>query len=138
MPLWLTVALMVLAAYRLTRLVVKDTFPPVLWVRDRLAGGWRKLTSEEVNRLFGPQSGGPDRAELRKSMSINPEGTQRYLYRTSWSPYWLAELLSCTWCASGWVSGAVTAAVALTVGLPSPWLVGPAVWGAAAWILSKE
>lgn len=129
MPLWLTIALMVLAVYRLTRLVVKDTFPPVLWVRDRLAGGWRPATGEEMRN-----------ADLPVSQLDLGHGTVSAVYnkRSPRSPYWLAELLSCTWCASGWVSGAVTTAVALTVGLPSPWLVGPAVWGAAAWILSQE
>jgi hypothetical protein len=34
---WLVI-MMTLAAYRLTRLVVEDTFPPVQWVRDRITG----------------------------------------------------------------------------------------------------
>ena len=43
----LLLIVMSLATYRLTRLVVADTFPPVLWLRDRLAGGWRPLTAKE-------------------------------------------------------------------------------------------
>lgn len=127
MPVWLTLVLMALATYRISRLVVKDTFPPVLWIRDRLAGGWRPMTSEELS--VRPDD--PSHQEIEGVWSV-------YHTRSHRSPYWLAELLSCTWCASAWVSGAVTAAVAITVGLPSPWLAGPAVWGAAAWLLSQE
>jgi hypothetical protein len=129
MPIWLLLLLMVLAVYRFTRLVVKDTFPPVLRVRDRLAGGWRPATGEEMRDT-----------DLPVSQLDLGHGTVSAVYnkRSSRSPYWLAELLSCSWCASGWVSGAVTAAVALTVGLPSPWLAGPAVWGAAALLASRS
>lgn len=35
MPVWLVVVLMVLATYRLTRLVVADEFPPVKTFRER-------------------------------------------------------------------------------------------------------
>jgi hypothetical protein len=31
-------ALLALVTYRVTRLLVVDNFPPILWVRDRLAG----------------------------------------------------------------------------------------------------
>jgi len=34
---WLLL-MMTAAAYRLTRLIVDDTFPPVKWVRDRITG----------------------------------------------------------------------------------------------------
>ena len=34
---WLLLTLS-LATYRLTRLVVHDTFPPIAWVRDRITG----------------------------------------------------------------------------------------------------
>lgn len=49
MPYGWLFALMCLATYRLTRLVVEDTFPPVAWVRDRLTGDepgvarWRRV-----------------------------------------------------------------------------------------------
>lgn len=46
----LLLLVMALATYRLTRLVVEDTFPPVLWLRDRVAGGWRPLTLAEHER----------------------------------------------------------------------------------------
>jgi hypothetical protein len=131
MPVWLLLALMALAVYRLTRLIVKDTFPPVLWVRDRLAGGWRPLTGPEKARYREPYP-------LDLPIAQHGDVTELYVVRASWSPYWLAELASCLWCASGWVAGAVTAGVDLTVGVPSPWLAGPAVWGAAAWMLSRE
>lgn len=43
----------------------------------------------------------------------------------SWSPWWLQYLVTCYWCTSVWVAGAMTLAVALTIGLPYPLLV----WG---------
>jgi hypothetical protein len=131
-PVWLLLLCMVLAAYRLTRLIVKDTFPPVLAVRDRLAGGWRPFTDAEWGQA---RSGGLDR--LKPTQPI--KGVEnRYITRASWSPYWLAELVSCAWCASGWISGAVTAAADLTVGVPAPWLAGFAVWGAASLLASRS
>jgi hypothetical protein len=33
-----TFVLMTLSAYRLTRLLVEDNFPPILWVREKLTG----------------------------------------------------------------------------------------------------
>lgn len=134
MPPWLLLLAMSLAAYRLTRLITKDTFPPVLAVRDRLAGEWRPLTSEERKQL------GTDAAPDRIGEVDYGRGmvASRYLVRAPWSPYWLAELVSCAWCASGWVSGAVTAATDLTVGVPAPWAVGFAVWGASALLASRS
>lgn len=40
---WLLLTL-TFASYRLTRLVVHDTFPPVAWVRDRLTGDDPRVT----------------------------------------------------------------------------------------------
>jgi hypothetical protein len=62
----------------------------------------------------------------------------RWVERKSWSPDWLAELITCPWCASGWVAGLVTAATDVTVGLPAPVLCGLAVWGAGALLASRE
>jgi hypothetical protein len=125
-------ACMVLTAYRITRLIVRDTFPPVLWLRDRLAGGWRPLTEKEWAQA---SSGGLD--AFRPTQAI--KGVEnRYVRRVPWSPYWLAELLSCPWCASAYVSGALTALTDITYGLPVPWLVGPAVWAGASLLASRE
>lgn len=130
--------LMCLTAYRLTRLVVRDTFPPVLWLRDTLAGGWRDLTEAEVDAYASADR--VTQTRLRKTWGYEPDSDepQRYVPRKLWSPYWLAELLSCPWCASAYVSGALTAAVDITYGIPVPWLVGPAVWAVSSLLASRE
>ena len=135
MSVWLLLLVMALATYRLTRLVVADTFPPVLWLRDRLVGGWRPLTEPEAEALDERlRTGAP---LLWDWQEIEGE-RHRYLRRSRRSPYWLAELLSCPWCASGWVALAVTAGTWAVVGLPVPLLVWPAVWAAGALLAAQE
>jgi hypothetical protein len=128
MPLWLLLIIASLATYRLTRLVVKDDFPPVLWLRDRLAGGWRPMTSQELSRGIPSD---PDHQDIEGVASV-------WARRWPWVPQWLADLVSCSWCASGWVSLAVILAVAFTVGVPAPVLVWPAVWAAGALIAAQR
>lgn len=136
MPTWLLIACMIVANYRLTRLMTKDDFPPVLWLRDRLAGGWRPLTRKEQDQLASD----PDLLIVTWAQDVRSiDGrANRYVRRAKWSPYWLAELVSCPWCVSGWLAAALTAAVALTVGVPAPLLVWGAVWGASALLASRE
>ncbi|WP_086559880.1 DUF1360 domain-containing protein [Streptomyces africanus] len=141
MPVWLLIACMILANYRASRLAVRDDFPPVLWLRDRLAGGWRPLTTRELERH--PEVGdlGTDTAthHIRLGTVMRIDGRMnRYVRRAKWSPYWLAELVSCPWCVSGWLAAALTAAVDLTVGVPAPFLVWGAVWAASALLASRE
>lgn len=136
MPVWLLTVLMVLATYRLTRLVVKDDFPPVLWLRDRLVGGWRPLTEKEWTAVR--DSGTRVTFTVQDVDHGDGPVASRYMRRARWVPYWLADLLSCPWCASGWVALGVTAAVAFTVGVPAPVLVWPAVWGAAALLAARK
>lgn len=132
MPLWLLILIMVVAVYRLTRLIVKDTFPPVLWLRDHLVGGWRPLTDAEWEIAHKE---GLD--QFRPTSGI--DGVEnRWINRWRWVPAWLADLLSCPWCASGWVSLALVTAVAFTVGVPAPVLVWPAVWGGGALIAAQK
>lgn len=147
----LELVLMALTVYRLARLVVKDTLPPVLWLRDRLVGGWRPLTQGEWEQI---RAGTAVNNRGKKPLDQAPEkvitarmfgplqaidGTEnRYLTRVSWSPHWLAELLSCPWCVGGWLAGAVTAATDITVGVPLPWLSGFAVWAAGSWMASRS
>lgn len=130
MPETALFVLLVLTAYRVTRLVVKDTLPPVLWLRDRLAGGWRPLTAGEQEA--------PTAVSWRNQTEYHDDVLERYLPRSRWSPAWLAELITCPWCASGWVTGALMAVTDVTYGVPAPWLVGPAVWAASALLASRD
>lgn len=108
MDLWLLLFVMVMATYILTWLVVRSDFPPVLWLRHQVAGGW-----------------------------TGPEGTVA-VYRAKWSPQWLADLVSCSWCAAGWIAAAVTAGADQWAGLPAPFLLWLAVWGCAALIAAQK
>ncbi|MFJ8538174.1 DUF1360 domain-containing protein [Streptomyces sp. NPDC093591] len=130
METWLLLIMLSLATYRLTRLVVEDTFPPVLWLRDRLVGGWRPLTEAEWEHVRS--KGVPWKTQAIDGVE------NRWVERKKWSPYWLAELLSCPWCASGWVALALTAGTWAVVGLPVPLLVWFAVWAAGALIAAQD
>lgn len=137
----LVVVLLMLTAYRATRLLIKDTFPPILAVRDLLAGGWRKLTLAEHEYLNGLDPIGRETTKKQWTVTYGDDDgqpVQRYVHRASWSPAWLAELITCPWCASAYISGALTAVTDVTYGLPVPYLVGPAVWAVAAVLASRE
>lgn len=124
--------MLVLAAYRATRLVVRDTFPPVLWARDRLAGGWRKPTEAEWRLIRDPNLG-----PLPFKITEVDHVTQRWVVRAKWSPDWLAELITCPWCASAYVSGALVLITDCVIGVQWPWLMGGAVWAGASLIASR-
>lgn len=143
MNLPLLLLLMVLATYRGTRLVVADTFPPVLWLRDRLAGGWRPLTEAEqekyVTDVAAVVEGPLALAHPKLGALMRTDGqVNRYVRRWKWSPFWLAELVSCPWCASGWVAAGVTAGTWAVVGMPVPVLVWGAVWAAGGLIAGQD
>jgi len=122
-------ALLTACAYRATRLIVKDTFPPVLWLRDRLAGGWRPLTDKEH---LAPMS-----ASWRPQQEEHNGVMERYVHRAKWSPFWLAELITCPWCASAYVSGALVGITDCVVGVQWPWLMGGAVWAGGSLLASR-
>ncbi|MFD9824875.1 DUF1360 domain-containing protein [Streptomyces violascens] len=99
---------MTLATYRLTRLVVRDDFPPLLWARGKLAGGWG-----------GPAQDVP-------------------VYRAGWSPQWLADLVTCPWCASAWVALGVVGGTDTAVAMPVPVLMWLAAWAGGALLASQD
>lgn len=141
MSLWLLLLVMALATYRLTRFLVEDTFPPVLWIRDRLAGGWRPLTEgEREQRVRDARAWHDAEKPLPARWPTRDIGgvEHRWVKRWGWSPQWLADLISCPWCASGWVAAGVTASTWAAVGLPVPVLVWLAVWAAGALIAGQE
>lgn len=140
--IYFTALVLALAVARLTRLVVKDTFPPVLWVRDRLAGGPRKPTRAETYHDNYPNDLEPGVSRLvpglRGVWYLGPDGDV-LVHRApvTWAPHWLGELITCPWCASGWIAGALILATDITVGLPVPWLTGLAAWGVGAWLAAN-
>ncbi|MBE4735700.1 DUF1360 domain-containing protein [Streptomyces caniscabiei] len=142
MDLWLLLIVMSLATYRVTRLVVADTFPPVLWLRDRLVGGWREPTMKEQHHELFP-TGEVEEHTLKSVPGLGMfqlVDDELFIYARRWkrSPFWLAELLSCPWCASGWIALAVTAGVWAVAGLAMPALVWLAVWAAGALLAGQE
>lgn len=141
MDLWLLLIVMSLAVYRLTRLLVADTFPPVLWLRDRLVGGWRPLTLKESEQRIDDARAWEDKGKrwpVRWSVQEIDGVENRWVQRSRRSPFWLAELLSCPWCCSGWVALGVTAGTWAWVGLPVPLLVWLATWALGALLAAQE
>lgn len=139
------VILLPVAAYRLTRLITKDTFPPILWLRDCLVGGPRKPTMEEMYHENYPNDLEPGVSKLVPGMRgvwyLGPDGTVLvHRGKASWSPWWLAELLSCPWCASAYVSAGVTVwgACWSWYSWPVALLVWLYAWGVSAVVASKE
>lgn len=140
MDLWLLLLVMSLAVYRGTRLVVADPFPPVLWLRDRLAGGWRPLTMKEQEQHPLPVMEEGQSATMAGlgGVTVVDGEMNRYVRRWKWSPFWLAELVSCPWCASGWVAAGVTAGTWAVVGLPVPALCWLAAWAVGGLLAGQE
>jgi hypothetical protein len=137
MSVFLVPVLLVLASYRGTRLVVRDDFPPLLWMRDRLAGGWRPATEAEHKKVLSPEY--LSTPVLERQPTMEHEGQLKvWIERASWSPHWLAELVTCPWCASAYVSGALVALTWAFAGLPVPLLMWPAVWAGSALLASRE
>lgn len=141
---WLFLVLlpaMALTTYRLTRLAVKDDFPPALWLRDRLVGGWRPLTSRELEKYpAAPEYADRDARHgmLGAMMRIDGE-VNRYVVRARWVPHWLADLLSCPFCASGWIGATVVAATWFApAGLSVPVLCWFSAWALGGIIAAQD
>lgn len=133
---WYLLIVMALTAYRLTRLAIKDTLPPVLWARDRLVGGWRPMTAGE--RAIRAKAPAWPKGVRPYQVQVINDVDNRWITRWSWVPEWLAELLSCPWCVSGWIAGIVTAAADIVIGIADPVFTGFAVWALAALLASRE
>jgi len=135
---WLFLVLlpaMALTTYRLTRLVVADTFPPALWLRDRLVGGWRPLTQKEQSLIYEQKTLEP---RPWSSMVID-EVENRWVERARWVPHWLADLLSCPFCASGWIGAGVVAATWFApAGLSAPVLCWFSAWAIGGLIAAQD
>lgn len=119
MSLWLLFVLMALATARLTRVVVKDDFPPAYWLRSKIVYARPPI----VQRTKAP-------TQDRKRWVNDPSQDKLEFW-------WLGALCSCAWCASAYVSGGIVFAVCALHGLPLPLLIWAAVWGAGATLAAK-
>jgi hypothetical protein len=107
--------LLSLATFRLTMLIVFDSFPPIAWVRTKI----------QHARPF-----------VLHPVDIHHEGN---IYTRDRQDYWwLGELIGCAWCASAYVSGLLVLITWLIAGLPLPVLWWFAVWGAGAYLASSK
>lgn len=88
--------LLAVATWRLTRLLVRDEFPPTRALREWV---------------------------LRTFADIQPDGTLAPSKQWGAAGHALAYLFTCTWCMSIWVGAAVVALADWRLSVPYPWLV---------------
>lgn len=130
-----------LATFILTKLVVDLDFPPIVWLRGQVIGGWQPLSSTQK---MDPKNKPASPVGIHTEDGLNP-GIQVfdgepywYIVRRHWIPYFFAGLVECPWCVSGWLSaGLVTGTWAVT-GLPVPLLYWPSVWALGALLAQHD
>lgn len=132
---WILLLTMSLATFILSKLVVDLDFPPVLWVRDRVVGGFRPLTLAEQAKLNNPRA---QREVAEWDIQLINGEDHLWKTRSKRVPLFFAELMSCPWCVSAWASAGVVVGAWATVGIPVPALMWLAVWALGALLAQHE
>ncbi len=133
---WFALAVLSLSTFIGTQLIVYLDFPPALWLRDRVVGGWRPLTLKEGDRLRRSVAGlGP---KVDWEWTDIEDVKHRHAVRDDRIPFFFAELLSCPWCVGAWVSLFLTTGTDLIVGIPLPALMWSAAWALGSLLASRE
>jgi len=139
---WFLLAGMSLATFILTKLIVDLDFPPVLWLRDRVVGGWREPTTREQHHEAFPVGEVEENATFVApslgAFRLADGELQIYARRWKWVPFFFADLISCPWCTSAYAAAAVTGGTWLAVGLPVPVLMWFAVWSLGALLAQHD
>lgn len=137
---WFLLAALSLATFVFTHLIVYLDFPPVLWLRDRIVGGWRPLTMKEAEQLRSENlPEGVLGYPVKPFVTTDVDGIpNRWVARSDQVPFFFAELMSCPWCVGAWAAAALTAGSALTVGIPAPLLMWLAVWALGSLLSSRD
>ena len=116
MPVWLLYAVISLVTFRVTRLIVKDTFPPVGVPRDHLINWW----APDGDWVDEHPKAMPHWGAVGRSL--------RYLF-------------TCPWCMSVWVAPGVIWVFTRFVSVPLPyaaWVVAAAATGLIATKLDPD
>lgn len=92
------------------------------------------LATYRVTRLITTDDFPPVYWARWKIIDARPSYVRQRDEQQMW--WWLGELVSCPWCASGWVSLAIVFGTDVWASLPLPWLLWFAVWGAGALLAS--
>lgn len=137
---WFALATMSLATFILTKLVVDLDFPPVLWVRDRVVGGWRPLTLAEAERKPLPvvREGQIAHTAWLGAVTQTEGELYREVARSARVPLFFAELMSCPWCVSAWLSAGIITGTWAVTGLPVPLLLWLASWAVGALLAQHD
>lgn len=115
MPSWLLLLVLSLGTFRLTRLVTRDDFPPIAWLRLRL-----QAARPPVETYF--------------NTARRDDVGKLYVFKT-WEGsrwWWLGELVSCHWCCSAYISAGLVGFTTIFTSVPVPVFTWLAVWGAGA------
>lgn len=121
-PHWVTLVLITLATYRLTRFITRDAFPLVAVPRNWLQRKWDPFDDAGWENL--PLYTGEARAFLFSELAKKGIPRPSQLKRS------IAYLVTCAWCVSIWV-GAVVVVLTAVLPLHDPlihWRWVPLVW----------
>jgi len=134
---------LIVAVWRVSRLLVSDAFPPVKAVRE-----WTVRTFGDVD-AEGGLVGGRRWGWMVRLDKPNADGevsTGRHVGRAAAGAlrgfsHAIAYVWTCPWCMSVWAGAVLVAAADWRLSVPYPWLIvaaGSALSGAMSWVESEH
>lgn len=108
----MTLLIVALAVARITRLIVRDTFPPILWAREHLLARWPSEDTSFTEEWI-------DGETTRYGAPVIRDGDTWYPAE----PHWVGDLITCVWCCSAWVSLVATVILWASEAVVMGWVV---------------
>jgi hypothetical protein len=96
------------------------------------------LTTYRATRLVVRDDFPPILWAREKIQQVRPTRIIGHGDEAHYSYWWGGELVSCHWCASGWISLALVGLTDLFTSVPAPLLMWGATWAIGAWINDRE
>lgn len=113
----MTVVLVIMATYRITRFITTDAFPLVAAPRRWIDKHWNPFPDQNVWDSYrqSPQAAKDIVIKALRDAGVtsHPTGLKRSI----------AYLIGCSWCTSIWVSAGVNAFAMIFIGFTWPWYV---------------